>query len=171
MADLTWQAVEALAVRRNKEQTFQFDLDSIRELVFKLSYALTLDYSLAEDLAQDCLIKIWQHRSRLSELDSPEAWIAKVVTNKARSYWRRRSKWFSIPINTPAPGEQDPMMIELKKLISELKEDLREVVLLVAVYGFTYPEASTILGIPEGTVSSRYSTAKKLLQHRMEVGA
>lgn len=168
MADLTWQAVEALAIGRKREEAFQFDLDSIRELVFKLSYALTLDYSLAEDLAQDCLIKIWQHRARLSELDCPEAWIAKVVTNKARSYWRRRHKWFQIPANTVAPGEQDPVMIELKKLIGELKEELREVVLLIAVYGFTYPEVATALAIPEGTVASRYNTAKKLLQNRME---
>lgn len=167
MADLTWQAIEALAVSRKREQAFQFDLDSIRELVFKLSYALTLDYSLAEDLAQDCLIKIWQHRSRLSQLDSPEAWIAKVVTNKARSYWRRKPKWLQIPVNAVSPGEQDPVMIELKKLIAELKEEWREVVLLVAVYGYTYPEAAAALGIPEGTVASRYSAAKKLLQQRM----
>ena len=167
MAELTWNAVETIAIRCKTERTFHFDLDSIRELVFKLSYALTLDYTLAEDLAQDSLIKIWQHRGRLAELEYPEAWIAKVVTNKARSYWRRRTKWFELPKDTPAPGENDPVLIELKSMIADLNVEQREVVLLVAVYGFTYPEAAEALGIPEGTVSSRYSTAKKLLQDRM----
>lgn len=170
MAELTWNMVEALALSRQKDLPKEFDFDSIRELIFKLSYAMTLDYALAEDLAQDCLIKVWQHRSRLNQLQAPEAWIAKIVRNKARNYWRRRPKWLPIPSNAVACGEQDPVMIELKSLISQLKEDHREVVLLVAVYGFTYPEAAEILGIPSGTVASRYSFAKKELQHKMGEG-
>lgn len=79
----------------------------------------------------------------------------------------QKTKWLPIPSNAVASGEQDPVMIELKSLISQLKEDHREVVLLVAVYGFTYPEAAEILGIPPGTVASRYSFAKKELQHKM----
>jgi RNA polymerase sigma-70 factor (ECF subfamily) len=167
MAELTWHMIEALAIQRDKDAPLQHDFDSIRELIFKLSYALTLDYALAEDLAQDCLIKVWQHRGRLGQLDVPEAWIAKIVRNKAKNYWKRRPKWLQIPSNAVTPGEQDPVMIELKSFISQLKEEQREVVLLVAVYGFTYPEAGAILEIPAGTVASRYSFAKKELQRRM----
>ena len=164
MAVLTWQSLELLQVNRDREGTIGLDFDSIREYIFRLSYSLTLDYSLAEDLAQDCLIKVWQHQSRLNELDSAEAWIAKVVTNKARNSWKRRPKWLALSPALTAPGEQDPVMIELKEMIASLKPELRDVVLLVAVSGFTYPEAAEILEIPEGTVASRFSTAKKQLQ-------
>ncbi|MBI1333956.1 MAG: sigma-70 family RNA polymerase sigma factor [Armatimonadetes bacterium] len=167
MAELTWNAIEALAISRDRDRAFQRDFDSIRELVFKLSYALTLDHSLAEDLAQDVLIKIWQHRERLASFDQPEAWIAKVVANKAKSLWRRRPKWVPIPPNAAVPGEQDPQLIELRTIIASLKDDFREVILLVAVYGFSYAEAGQALGIPEGTVASRFSHAKKELQRRM----
>jgi RNA polymerase sigma-70 factor (ECF subfamily) len=167
MAVLTWQSFVSLGLSARQSGTVEFDFDSIRDYIFKLSYALTLDYSLAEDLAQDCLIKVWQHQHRLKELDSAEAWIAKVVANKARNYWRRRPKWLSLSPALPAPGEQDPVMIELKEMIGTLKPEFRDVILLVAVSGFTYPEAGKILDIPEGTVASRFSTAKKQLQHLM----
>ncbi len=167
MAVLTWQSLEFIQERVGRDGTIGLDFDSIREYIFRLSYSLTLDYSLAEDLAQDCLIKVWQHQSRLKELDSAEAWIAKVVTNKARNYWKRRPKWLALSPSIPVPGEQDPVMIELKSMIASLKPELRDVILLVAVSGFTYPEAARVLNIPEGTVASRFSTAKKVLQRSM----
>ena len=167
MAVLTWQSFTSLGLITRQSGTVEFDFDSVRDYIFKLSYSLTLDYSLAEDLAQDCLIKVWQHQHRLKELDSAEAWIAKVVTNKARNYWKRRPKWLSLSSALPAPGEQDPIMIELKGMIATMKPDLRDVILLVAVSGFTYSEAGKILDIPEGTVASRFSTAKKQLQRLM----
>lgn len=167
MADRTWQMIEALSIPRKQEKALQFDLDSIRELVFRLSYALTLDYTQAEDLAQDCLIKIWQHRGRLEELECPEAWIAKVVTNKARNYWRRTRKWLPLQESVPAPSEQDPTIVELRQEIGNLSEDLRNVVLLVGVYGYSYSETGQVLQIPEGTVASRLNTAKRELQRRL----
>jgi RNA polymerase sigma-70 factor, ECF subfamily len=167
MAVLTWDSLECLEKRRERSKTLDHDFDSIREFIFKLSYSLTLDFALAEDLAQDCLIKVWQHQHRLKELDSCEAWIAKVVTNKARNYWKRKPKWLPLSLSVPAPDEQDPVMIELRQLIAALKPEFREVVLLVAVSGFTYTEAAQILAVPEGTIASRFSAAKKQLEHQM----
>ncbi len=167
MAELTWNAVEALTFAKRRCETVQLDLESLRELVFRLSYAMTLDYTQAEDLAQDCLIKIWQHRTRMAELECPEAWIAKVVTNKARSYWRRTKKWLPLQDTIPAPGEQDPTIIQLRAEISALPEELRAVVLLVSVYGFSYGEAGKALEVPEGTIASRLNKAKSLLAGRI----
>lgn len=167
MAVLTWDSLQALTGRQELNRAIEHDFDSIREFIFKLSYSLTLDYALAEDLAQDCIIKVWQHQHRLKELKSTEAWIAKVVTNKARNYWRRKPRWLPLLSSVPAPEEQDPIMIELRTLIGGLKQDFRDVVLLVAVSGFTYVEAAKILDIPEGTVASRFNAAKKQLQSQM----
>ncbi|MEI7984408.1 MAG: RNA polymerase sigma factor [Armatimonadota bacterium] len=169
MAVLTWDSLQTLRCsgERGKTLEFDFDFDSIREFIFKLSYSLTLDYSLAEDLAQDCLIKVWQHQHRLHELHSAEAWIAKVVTNKARNYWKRKPNWLPLMASVPAPGEQDPTLIELRELIAGLKQEYRDVILLVAVYGYTYAEAGQTLDVPEGTVASRFSAAKKQLQYLM----
>ncbi|MEI8281097.1 MAG: RNA polymerase sigma factor, partial [Armatimonadota bacterium] len=123
--------------------------------------------TLAEDLTQDSLIKVWQHQHRLKEFKSAEAWIAKIVTNKARNYWKRKPKWLPLLNSVVAPDEQDPVMIELRTLITDLKPESRDVILLVAVSGYTYAEAAIILEVPEGTVASRFNTAKKQLQHLM----
>ena len=85
MAVLTWESLECLGKKQHGELSHKLDFDSIRDTIFKLSYSLTLDYSIAEDVAQDCLIKVWQHQHRIADLDCKEAWIAKVVANKARN--------------------------------------------------------------------------------------
>ena len=167
MAVLTWDSLECLRAQEERTKTLEYDFDSIREFIFKLSYSLTLDFSLAEDLAQDCIIKVWQHQHRLKELECAEAWIARVVTNKARNYWKRKPRWLPLSLSVPAPDEQDPVMIELRRLIADLRPEFRDVVLLVAVSGFSYGEAAQILDVPEGTVASRFSTAKKQLQYQM----
>lgn len=45
-----------------------------------------------------------------------------------------------------------------------LKEEQREVLLMVAVEGLRYHEAATALGIPVGTVMSRLSRARERLR-------
>ena len=167
MAVLSWDSLQSLREREPRNRTLEYDFDSIREFIFKLSYSLTLDYALAEDLAQDCIIKVWQHQHRLTELQNREAWIAKVVMNKARNFWKRKPRWLPLSKFMAVPEEQDPVMIELRSLISDLKPDYRDVILLVAVSGYSYAEAAKILEIPEGTVASRFSYAKKHLQHQM----
>jgi RNA polymerase sigma-70 factor (ECF subfamily) len=45
-----------------------------------------------------------------------------------------------------------------------LSEEHREVLLLVAIEGLQYEEASAILGVPLGTVRSRLSRARQALR-------
>ena len=62
MTVITWESLEGLGKRQRGDLSHELDFDSIRQTIFKLSYSLTLDYSIAEDVAQDCLIKVWQHQ-------------------------------------------------------------------------------------------------------------
>jgi RNA polymerase sigma-70 factor (ECF subfamily) len=54
----------------------------------------------------------------------------------------------------------------LEKL-SRLPEELRAVLLLVAVEDLSYAEAASVLGIPIGTVMSRLSRARERLQQEL----
>lgn len=59
----------------------------------RLVGALTLqvgDRAVAEELAQETLIRACQHWERVSQMASPRAWLHRVARNLARSWWRRR---------------------------------------------------------------------------------
>jgi RNA polymerase sigma-70 factor (ECF subfamily) len=52
--------------------------------------------------------------------------------------------------------------------LAKLPEDLRAVLLLVAVEDLSYADAAKVLNIPIGTVMSRLSRARERLQQELE---
>jgi RNA polymerase sigma-70 factor (sigma-E family) len=60
----------------------------------RLVGALTLqtgDRAVAEELAQETLIRACQHWRKVTEMAAPRAWLHTVALNQARSWGRRRS--------------------------------------------------------------------------------
>lgn len=64
-------------------------------------------------------------------------------------------------------GQVDRFDFILREL-GRLRPTLREAVLLVGVFEFTYEEAAIQLGVPPGTVASRVSKARKRLRPALE---
>ena len=60
------------------------------------------------------------------------------------------------------------MLDRVRKAIGQLPEDQRSVLVLVAVDGLSYREASDILEIPLGTVMSRLARARRRLHELMQ---
>src|SRR5712664_2410185 len=47
------------------------------------------DLATAEELAQDALVRLFEHRTRLVVQESPWSWVCVVALNLQRSSWRR----------------------------------------------------------------------------------
>jgi DNA-directed RNA polymerase specialized sigma24 family protein len=65
------------------------DFGALREVVIRMAYGFTLSYARAEDVAQEALTKIWLRSPNWRPIESPKAWIARVVLNASRTEWRR----------------------------------------------------------------------------------
>ena len=55
----------------------------------------------------------------------------------------------------------------VRRIIGELSEDLREVIVLRDIEGLSYEELSVVLDVPLGTVKSRLSRARSSLKDRI----
>ena len=74
--------------------------------------------------------------------------------------------------NAASPAGQD-RALELGDALAALDllpEDQKSLLLLVGVEDFSYAEAAQVLGIPEGTVMSRLSRARKRLREILDSG-
>jgi RNA polymerase sigma-70 factor (ECF subfamily) len=60
---------------------------------------------------------------------------------------------------------------DIEKALESLSDDFRTVIVLVEVEGFSYAEAAESLGLPIGTVRSRLSRARSLLQRELHAQA
>lgn len=122
----------------------------------------------AEDVLQDCYVKIWQSAASFDRARGPAmAWLATVVRNKAIDAMRaRRPEESGIDVETelalrPDPGA-DPSrdaeaaddLARLQRALSGLPLPMQQSVLLTHHSGYTQQECARLMRAPLGTVKS-----------------
>ena len=131
-----------------------------------------------EDLVQDVFIVA--HRRRKELRDGPElrGWLYRVTSNKAmqhrRTLWRRFRLAKAVEVepmhSTPAVPDEVAARHErgrqIRKAVLELPFLQREAFVLFELEGLDTKTVASLLDIPEGTVSSRLSAARKLFRER-----
>jgi RNA polymerase sigma-70 factor (ECF subfamily) len=59
---------------------------------------------------------------------------------------------------------------EVAESVQRLPDEQKQILLLIGLEGFSYEEAAQITGVPEGTVKSRLSRARRKLRDMLEDG-
>jgi RNA polymerase sigma-70 factor, ECF subfamily len=140
--------------------------------------ALVRDVGAADDLVQDCLaralsrIHLWQEGTNL------RAWLFTILHNQHVNHVRERIRAGRTVelseaeplLSQPANQERRLELHDLERALARLPEEQRAVILLVGLEGMRYHHASTVLGIPTGTVRSRLSRGRDALRRLMDGG-
>lgn len=135
------------------------------------------DRAVAEELAQEALVRAHQRWRRVSQLDSPLGWTVHVGTNLARSHLRRRVLARRVDrqlaADTPAehtdPDAADAVVVG--EAMAELSLPQREAVVLRFVVGLTAAETGRVLGIEPAAVRARTHRALGVLRDRLTIDA
>lgn len=94
------------------------------------------DREVAEELAQDALVRVVSNRPRVGGFDSPSAWTYRVAINLANSYLRRRlaerraTRRLSARASTIQYDPDTPTAIAVRTAVAGLPKRLRAVVVL-----------------------------------------
>jgi len=138
-------------------------------------YAFTLFHQQddADDLVQDCLERAIRKQNLWQKKSSLRAWLFtmqhNLFVNQLKSKARKPELVSSPEELMPIIDNNQPnvLMRDIHYCMQQLTEDQREVLLLITVEGFSYKEVGDIVGIPIGTVMSRLSRAREMLQKLM----
>jgi RNA polymerase sigma-70 factor, ECF subfamily len=134
--------------------------------------ALTRNADLADDLVQDCIERAIRKKGLFRPTGPVQAWLFTMLLNIYRNDLRRRRRESGftsmdamlIEPSIPAPQMGRLALAEMARALDALPDDQREALLLVVLEGFSYAEASRVLGIPQGTLMSRLSRARAALR-------
>lgn len=133
-----------------------------------LAYAqsLTLDTTAAEDLVHDALLRALQSDNAPQEPDGLRPWAFRIVKNLFLDLQRRhkvRMDYFRLEQHLESGHDACDLVevLVVRQAYEKLAPRDREILCLIDVLGFTYAEASQIIGIPLGTVMSRISRARR----------
>jgi RNA polymerase sigma-70 factor, ECF subfamily len=145
----------------------------------RYAMALVGDPADADDLVQETLQKAIAYMQKGREIRNLRGYLFTILHNTRISQLRRPENGaLHVPFEDVAGGlsvtANQYHRAELRALSRELmklREEQRQVVLLVCVEGLTYREAAAVIGVPIGTVMSRLARARQILIERTTADA
>jgi RNA polymerase sigma-70 factor (ECF subfamily) len=149
--------------------------DEFREFVtsrspalLRTAYLLVGDRSLAEDLVQSALTKVYRHWDRVSAAGSPEAYVRRIMVNERRSWWRRNPGHEVLgPVPDRGGPDESAGLAErdaIWRAVLALPPRTRAVLVLRYWEDLSEAETAQILDCSVGTVKSQASRGLRKLQ-------
>ncbi len=149
-------------------------MDRFGPKVYSVAYHFTLKREDAEELSQEIFLKIFENLHRYEGTFPLVAWIVSISRNLCIDRYRRlkREKSFRfVSEDAVAPmltSSDDPAAQALQRerarmlfaALSEIPEDLAEILVLRDLDGLAYEEIGQALELPDGTVKSRLFRAR-----------
>lgn len=139
--------------------------DDLRRFILNLTLG---DAALTDDLAQDTFLKAYLSIKSFKGLSRFKTWLFRIACNEYYGYMRRSrevSLDSSVMVESGyvSPYERSDAKIDLQTILAALNEKERSVVLLFYMQDYSLKKIVDITGMPEGTVKSLLSRAKKKL--------
>jgi RNA polymerase sigma-70 factor (ECF subfamily) len=167
------QDIRQLLSQRHKDRAFEVLLQRYQTKVFRLVFSIVGNPSRAEEVTQDAFLKIWRALPGYDGRASLSTWVYTIARNTSISHLRAESYRKAIPLEeAPEPfAEGEPVLtrIETERLLANLPEEQREIVVLFYLQERSIDDVAAMLDLPEGTVKSHLHRARKAMAAMMEV--
>jgi RNA polymerase sigma-70 factor (ECF subfamily) len=169
---------------------FRAEIERLTDRLYGTALRLTRNAADAEDLVSDTVMKAWASLGQLADRQAFPKWLFRIMANTFISD-RRRTRHEASDISLTEDEEgfslferlHQPFLLwwsnperelinnllreDIEKALNTLVDEFRTVVILIEINGHSYAEAAEILAIPIGTVRSRLSRARSILQRAL----
>ena len=172
---------------RKKEIRAEFERVALPQLsyLYTSAFYLTKDRADAEDLVQETYLRAFRFFDKFQPGTHFRAWLLSILQNLFINRYRRKRRaaptvqWETIDGVYESMVEQnenmgggDPehhfvskmMDDEVEMALRGLPEEFRTAIVLVDIEELTYEESANIMECPMGTVRSRVSRGRRMLQ-------
>jgi RNA polymerase sigma-70 factor, ECF subfamily len=158
--------------------------------VYSLLFRLTNNPQEAEDLTQDTFIRVLKSIKNFRGDADLKTWLFRIAINESKNrwrWWKRRKNDLTISLdaendftevpvsNSIASTSENPETeilrrereFQLKKMLQELPQNFREVIILRDVEGLSYDEIALALSTNIGTIKSRIARGREELRKKL----
>ncbi len=135
-----------------------------------------------DDVFQETFLQLFTSQQSFDRSRPLRPWLYTIAANKAKDALRKMQRTAAVPIGTmtesedmsfgdmlnvlgseeqrPFEGlEKNETAIDVRRVVSNMPDNLREILILAYFNKFSYKQMSQVLSIPIGTVKSRLHTA------------
>jgi RNA polymerase sigma-70 factor (sigma-E family) len=139
----------------------------------RLAYLLTGNHSDADDLVQHALAKAYARWTRIGALDSPDAYVRRIMANQHVSWWRKRRReqlTEQVPEVLVADVASDHAIADLVRTeIRSLPSRQRAAIVFRYYDDLDDTAIAAALGCSVSTVRSQISRALRTLRGRVDL--
>ena len=151
----------------------QGDVDAIATLItdntksmYRVAFGILKNDEEIYDAISNTTVIVFEKITTLKKEEFFKSWIIRILINECYKIYNQNKKVIYLENYSEQNLEykDNYTNIEIKNLLHGLNEDLKEIVSLYYLEEFSVKEIAKILDIPEGTVKSRLSRARKELE-------
>lgn len=147
----------------NKEKFAQEVLDAEATL-YRISKSILIYDADCEDAVSEVVLKAFTRLGTLKEEQYFRTWLIRILINECYKRKKARSRVLPIDEYAKAIPAQDNDYSYLYEAIMKLRDNVKIVIVLHYIEGYSVDEIGRILKIPAGTVKSRLHTGRRLLK-------
>ena len=157
--------------------------------LYRVALYLAKEPEDARDLVQETYARALKGYGRFAWGTNMKAWLTRILYNFFFDDYQRRKRWVSLegktgereserdyPATAPPaenPGPEDDLLKKelsagIAEALTKIPEEFRLPVILVDMGDFSYAETAEILACPVGTIRSRLSRGRRLLQRHLK---
>lgn len=164
------------------EGAFRLLVDRYKDGLYSFLRQFLNRQDLVEDVFQETFLQLFNSRDSFDTSRPLRPWLFTIAANKAKDALRKWQRTSAIPIGSIADSqdlsfndmlntlssdstlpheelEKDETALRVGRVIMDMPENLREILILAYFNKFSYKQMADILSIPIGTVKSRLHTA------------
>ena len=144
--------------------------------VYRYALRLAGRADVAEELAQETLLRAWRDRRKLREPRAARLWLLRTAGNLWTDWLRRkRFRPQLLEVEPPCPGPSPGRVAGQREAVAralaamdQLPPRQRQVMYLATCEGLSHAEVAEVLGIDVGAVKSNLSLARRELRRRLK---
>lgn len=148
------------------------------EKIYRFAYKLTEDHSRAQEITQQCFIRLWENIDQVREDQDTFpllfVYVKHLVIDNTRKMYREKKMLAEAALSQPPESQEDhsPLLMkeyeqQLEKVIEKMPEQRRAVYLLSRKLGYTHKEIAERLCISPATVKNHLTIALQYIRREL----
>ncbi len=177
-----------LPFKLSRSKRFERLVQPHLEAMYRFAFRLAGQQQDAEDLVQDVVVKLYPRLEELEGIEQLRPWLNRVLYRHFIDQVRRKGRRADRPVSDVAEPEQQATFLDsyaadmpelteqisagrlkpiMDSVIQELSPDMRTLMLLHDVDGWSQEDIARVLEIPVGTVKSRVHRCRASLREKL----
>lgn len=153
------------------EAEFEIKYKLYAQELMNVCYGYTRDKYASEDIIQNVFIKYLNYKKDFNNENGEKYWLIRVAINECKNYLRKKKR---IVISEEVVEyisdkvSEDDKIYEVSKIVKDLPEKYRSVIILFYYNSLSISEVSKALKLTEANVKKRLERARKMIKVKLE---